>query len=108
MWGHPTSTASVDLDQWQVDARDAGAVEVWGAVYESVELYCKANQPFTGKNTAVQDRGELSVTSPRIFLIRKHTSEIQLHLEATEGIKTNKSLVESSEIFHPDHKSLGS
>lgn len=69
------STASsfhpVDLDQWQVDARDAGAVEVWGAVYESLELYCKANQPFTGKNTAVQDRGGALSNKPEDFLNKK-------------------------------------
>lgn len=111
--GHPMSTASsfhpVDLNQWLVDARDAGAVEVWGAVCESGKLYCKANWPLTRKNTAVQDHGELSVTSLRIFLIRRHTSEIQLLLEATchRGIKTYKSLVESLEIFHSD-KTLGS
>lgn len=63
-----------------------------------------------GKTPLVQDAGKLLVTSLRISLNKKthlrNTRTVRGLLDM-EGIKTNTSLVESSEIFQPDHNSLG-
>lgn len=63
-----------------------------------------------GETPLVQDAGKLLVTSLKISLNKKiyfRNIRTVRGLLDTEGIKTNKSLVESSEIFQPDHTSLG-